>query len=135
MCKLVPINGELLIKGYSIQSSRTSTSYTFWFRDQSKTHYAVNSRYPLADILSDGIHTANIAENEIGRINSVYLDDVPISVPANQYTLTSSRCAQLRDGILAVALTSAEGDNHLLIHNSDTLSLNFNGYFTSVQIY
>ncbi|MBP5483470.1 MAG: hypothetical protein J6X99_04360 [Bacteroidales bacterium] len=135
LCKLVPINGELLIKGYSIQSSRTSTSYTFWFRDQSKTHYAVNSRYPLADILSDGIHTANIAENEIGRINSVYLDDVPISVPANRYTLTSSRCAQLRDGILAVALTSAEGDNHLLIHNSDTLSLNFNGYFTSVQIY
>lgn len=135
LCKLVPLNGELLIKGYSIQSSRTSTSYTFWLRDQSRIQYGVNSRYPLADILSDGTHTANIADNEIGRINSVYLDDVPIKVPANRYTLTSSRCAQLRNGILAVALTSAEGDNHLLIHNSDTLSLNFNGYFTSVQIY
>ena len=135
LCKLVPVNGELLIKGYSIQSSRTGTSFNFWFRDQSKAHYAVNSRYPLADMLSDGTHTAIIAENEIGRINSVYLDDVPLKVPANRYTLTSGRCAQLRNGILAVALTSAEGDNHFLIHNSDTLSLNFNGYFTSVQIY
>lgn len=135
LCKLVPVNGELLIKGYSIQSSRTNTSYNFWLRDQSKTHYVVNSRYPLADILSDGTHTANIAENEMGRINSVYLDDKLQTVPANRYTLTSSRCAMLRDGILAVALTSAEGNSHLLLHNSDTLSLSFNGYFTSVQIY
>lgn len=135
LCKLVPVNGELLIKGYSIQTSRAGTTFFTWFRDQSKAHYIVNSRYPLADILTDGIHTANIAENETGRIHSIYFDDVLQTIPANRYTLTSGRCAQLHKDILAVALTSAEGNNHLLLHNNDTISLNFNGYFTSVQIY
>ena len=56
------------------------------------------------------------------------------SFPAGAYRLQQSRCALFRDGILALALTAADGNEHLLWVGGQETPVTFNGYFTGIYI-
>ena len=57
-----------------------------------------------------------------------------ISFAAGSFRLQHERCALFRDGVLALALTGAQGDRHLLWVGGNMQEVSFNGYFTGIYI-
>ena len=133
-CKLVPVKGKMLLKGYSTGIS-SSKNYTYWYRDPSEIRYIAIDNQPIADLLTDGEHSAHLVEGPDGLIRNVWLDRELIPFTSDRYKLPSSRCAQLRKGTLGIALSNPEAGEHLLIRDREVIPLHFNGCFTSVQIY
>lgn len=56
------------------------------------------------------------------------------SFPAGAYRLQQDRCALFSEGILALALTAASGNEHLLWVGGEETPVSFNGYFTGIYI-
>lgn len=57
-----------------------------------------------------------------------------VSFPRGAYRLQHGRCALFHDGILALALTAAEGDAQLIWVGGNAREMRFNGYFTGIYI-
>lgn len=133
-CKLVPVNGRMCLKGYStgIPGSKT---YAYWLRDPASVLFMAVDNQPILDLLTDGEHCAYLVASPEGSVRTVYLDKENIPFTSDRYSLPSSRCAQFKQGLLALALSNAREGEHLLICNREVTPLKFNGYFTSVQIF
>lgn len=128
-CKLVPVGDQMLLKGYSYRPV-----FTYWYREPDCLVCSVLGQAVVRELVMDGDRYAYVQENRMGNIQGVYLDQKPVYVSAGRHTLTSTRCMQFRKGTLGVALTADTGNRHMLIHNTDTVAVRFNGYFTSVLI-
>lgn len=133
-CKLVTVDGKILLKGYSTGIS-SSKRYTFWLRDPSEIRHIAIDNQPIRDLRSDGKHTAYLVEGPEGMVRTAYLDGDIIAFTSDRYRLPYSRCMQIQKGILALALSSPDGQEHLLVRDRETIPLQFNGCFTSVQIH
>ena len=132
-CKLVPADGEILLKGYSTGIS-SSKKYTFWYRDSQNIRYIAIDNQPITDLLADDGHSAYLVESPDGKVRTLYLDKENIPFSSDRYSLPSSRCALLKKGVLGIALSNPESGEHLLIRDREVSKLEFNGYFTSVYI-
>lgn len=133
-CKLVPVRGKLLLKGYStglLQSGK----YAYWLRDAQSIQFIVLDNLPVWDLVTDGEHTAHLIEGPSGTVRSLFLDKQLIPFTSDRFNLPSSRCVEFRGGVLGVALSCPEKGEHLLIRNQEKTTLQFNGYFTSIEIY
>ena len=133
-CKLVPVNGRLLLKGYStglLQSGK----YAFWLRDAANVHFMVLDNLPVRDLVAEGELSAHLIEGPAGTVRSLFLGKELIAFTSDLFTLPSSRCIKLRNGILGVALSCPDKGEHLLIRGREKTTLRFNGYFTSIEIY
>ena len=133
-CKLVPVDGSLLLKGYSTGIS-SSKKYTFWLRDPAEIRHIAIDNQPIRDMASDGKHTAYLVESPEGLVRSAYLDAEQITFTSDRYRLPYARCLQMKKGCLGLALSSPDGQEHLLVRNKEAVKLQFNGCFTSVQIH
>ena len=133
-CKLVPVGGRLFLKGYSTGRLQAG-KYAYWLRDVQNVRFIVQADLPVSDLVSDGEHIAHLTEGPSGTVRSIFLDKQQIPVTPDRFNLPSSRCVALRSGILGVALSCPEKNEHLLIRNRETTRLQFNGYFTSIEIY
>lgn len=133
--KLVPVRGEMLLKGYSTGVYGNAKS-VFWLRRADDYQHLVVEDSPVADLRADGEHLAYLTEEADGHIGRLMLDDsVAVRFPSGRYRLSGNRCFQLKDGMPGVALTATDGAHHLLVRGRDTLQVHFYGYFTSVQIH
>ena len=119
----------MLLKGYSYRPV-----FTYWYREPDCLVCSVLGQPAVRELVMDGDRYAYVQENRMGNVQGVYLDQKPVYVSAGRHTLTSTRCMQFRKGTLGVALTADTGNRHMLIHNTDTVAVRFNGYFTSVLI-
>lgn len=128
-CKLVPAGDRMLLKGYSYRPA-----FTYWFREPDDLVLAVTGKPVVSELVMDGEHHGYLQENAAGNILGVYWDKDLVFRSDGRHTLTSSRCVQLKKQTFGVALTAATGRRHMLIRQTDTLTIRFNGYFTSVQI-
>ena len=131
--KLAPLNGQIFLKGYSTGIS-SSKGYAYWLRTPTDVPYIVSDNQPIRDMVTDGEHVAYVVENGEGQVRVAYLDGKVIPFSSDRYQLPSSRCLQLKKGVLGLALSSPDGQAHLLIRDGEVQTLQFNGYFTSVQI-
>lgn len=131
--KLVAVNGEMLLKGYS--TALSGKRYSFWLRSPSQVPFIVTKNQPVRDLVTDGEHVAYVVENAEGLVQGVFLDQEAIPLPSGRYLLPSSRCVRLKDGVLGLALSSPDGQEHLLVRGREVTTLRFSGIFTSVQIH
>jgi hypothetical protein len=132
--KLTTVNGRILLKGYST-GILGGKEYSYWLRTPSEVPFIVTDNQPIRDMVTDGEHLAYLVENTDGLVRAAYLDKAGITFTSDRYRLPSSRCIQLKKGVLGLALSSPDGQKHLLIRDREVQALQFNGYFTSVQIY
>ncbi len=132
--KLTTVNGQILLKGYST-GILGGKEYSYWLRTPSEVPFIVTDNQPIREMVTDGEHVAYLVENTDGLVRAAYLDKAGITFTSDRYRLPSSRCIQLKKGVLGLALSSPDGQKHLLIRDREVQALQFNGYFTSVQIY
>lgn len=132
--KLTTVNGQIFLKGYST-GIIGGKEYSYWLRTPSEIPFIVSDNQPIRDMVTDGEHMAYLVESPDGLVRSAYLDKAGITFTSDRYQLPSSRCIQLKKGVLGLALSSPDRQTHLLIRDRDVQTLQFNGYFTSVQIY
>ena len=132
--KLTTVNGDIFLKGYSTGIAG-GKQYTYWLRTPSALPFVVTDNQPIRDMVTDGEHVAYLVENADGLVRTAYLDRTNIVFTSDRYRLPSSRCIQLKKGVLGLALSSPDKQTHLLIRDREVQTLHFNGYFTSVQIH
>lgn len=130
--KLAPYQDEMAIKASECQSNMR---WTFWYRIRDKLAVLVNDNCEMADVWLEGSDYASISLHS-GRVYQVRhgngrLLTVPVS---SDYRLSSPLCAALHGGVFRVALSSAEGDQHLLLSDEDAVPIAFNGYFTALRV-
>ncbi len=133
LCKLVPGQEGLLLKGYS-EGMPGGKQYAFWLRDAAQFHCMITDNLYIRDLLWDGTHNAYLTEGPSGTVRSLFLDKQQVIFTSDCYTLPSTRCFQLRKGVLGAALSCPGKGEHLLVRDHTVTRLSFNGYFTSVQI-
>ena len=131
-CKLVNVNGRMLVKGYS--TGVGSHIYTYWLRDPAGIPWIALSNDPIGDLISDGTHQAHVVLNDAGLVRSLWLDREGVPFTSDTYRLATPRCLTLKDGILGAALSRQEGDEHLVMLDGKGTRYTFNGYFTSLVI-
>lgn len=132
LCKLVAVDGRMLVKGYTGGSSRLSCS--FWLRRPGEIFCTAVSMYLITELLYHDGQVAYVALDPDGRLAEIALEKEKLPVPAGQYLLATPRCAAFRKGVLGVALSAAEGDEHLVCLGGECTPYHFNGYFTSLVI-
>ena len=128
-CKLVPSGGTIAIKGFS-ESESYNRMYWLRFRDG---NFITDSTNGTVDLWVDGPYAA-VVTLEDGFVSKILKDNRFHPVETGKYTLTSSRCACLKDGFFAVALSNATGSSHLLSLDGRWVAMEFNGFFTSITI-
>lgn len=128
LCKLFSLSDEVAVKGFSDGESGDF----FWIRDRSGLRWAT-SAYRIREVYLDGGISAFVVSDG-GLVSRILKDFTTIPVMPMKYRLTNTRCADFRDGFFAAALSNPDGQEHLVIMDSDTLHLRFNGYFTSLNI-
>ena len=132
--KLTTVNDKIYLKGYST-GVIGGKEYSYWLRTPSEVPFIVSDNQPIRDMVTDGEHMAYLVESPDGLVRSAYLDKAGITFTSDRYQLPSSRCIQLKKGVLGLALSSPDRQKHLLIRDREVQTLEFNGYFTSVQIH
>jgi len=126
-CKLVRYKGEMAIKGYSDVDKPFH-----WIRFRNGNSITDSTPF-IYDLYYDGYMTA-VVTVQGGLVSMILKDHRFHTVEPMKYRMTSSRCADLKEGFFAVALSRAEGSNHMLSLNGEQVFIPFNGYFTSLKI-
>ena len=134
LCKLAPLDGQLVVKGSSFLSGSNS-DHSAWMMAPGMTPLTIRGPTRFAEILAGEGHTAALMENNQGYARMVQYDGNGLYPGHMRYRLVSRRCIKLHKGVLGVALSDQRGTRHLLMRNLDTLSVRFNGYFTSILIH
>jgi len=130
-CRLVPYEGEMVMKGYS--TGLGGGKYTCWVRDHHGLRLTASSNNPVADLFMYQGSSAYITLDE-GRVYQVFVGGVNTQAKPHTYLLKSARCAVFQKGTLAMALSHATGTEHRLWVNGKIIPLTFNGYFAAIQI-
>ncbi len=137
-CTLVPEGDRMLVKGYSTVPGRQP--YRCWYREGARSLFLDCGALPLLELyrLPDGTVAAVFLDPVDGRrVDTITLDKERLPLPPGSYRMEGPRCATFHDGRFSVALSSAEGTSHHVLHacadslHTDTYT--FNGYFTSLQ--
>ena len=129
LCKLVETDGEMAIKGYSVQPNVT----WHWIRSKDGVMYQVVTGSVPDFYVCEGMK-AYIINDHNGFVQNIYLDGRYYGVEEGRFKIPSSKCADFRDGIFAAAISDASGQDHLLFIDGLFIPLQFNGYITSVKI-
>ena len=132
LCKLVPLDGRMLVKGYS--GGWGNLACTYWLREPDGTVCSAQGPLPGGELLYDGTHTALITRDSADCVAEILLDGCALDVPSGEYRLATPRCATLQQGILGGALSSAAGTHHRVLVDGSATTYSFNGYFTSIVI-
>lgn len=130
--RLVPCMEEMAVKA---SGGHNNNRWTFWYRIRDKLILQINDNCEMADVWLEGGDYASISLSE-GRIYQIRHGNGSLlkGADAQPYRLTSPLCADLRDGVFRAALSSAEGDRHLILSDEGAIPLTFNGYFTSLRV-
>lgn len=131
LCRLVPSEEDLLVRGYSTVSAQNGFSY--WFRSEKGLVQQMECALPLAYLYPDNPERAAIYLDG-GRVKTVWNGKSYPDIPPGQYILYTHACSALKDGILYAALSDASGNNHLLLQGEQMLPFCFNGCFTGIWI-
>ena len=129
-CKLIPVNGDIAIKGYSIDEYG---NVMHWIRSRDG-YVFVDSTIGTYDLYLDNGINAIITVNQEGLVSKILKDYSFHPVEPMKYKLTSSRCACFKDNFFAVALSNATGNTHMLSLDGQQVYMDFNGFFTSITI-
>lgn len=132
LCKLVPDGEDLLVKGYT---ERSSTPYfQYWLRNASGIRYGVNTNVRIYDFYVCDDEIVYITLDDKSRVSGICRNNQWQPLTSHAYTLATPLCCDYKGGVFAAALSSADGQEHLLWINNKSERLLFNGYFTSLQI-
>lgn len=129
LCKLVEIDGEMMVKGYSTIRG----ALWHWIRSKSGIRYQVTLP-DVKDFYVDGNVMAIIVNNPDGFVTSIHVGGEVLEMDDCRLRLSSSDCAELRGGVFAAALSDTSGREHRLLLDGQLVPLRFNGYFTSLKI-
>lgn len=133
-CKLIDLDGEMMIKGYTISKN----VMIYWIRGKDGVrHQVVCSPGGVPDIYADGGSLAYLITNGDGSAAIIHLGENDFRADKEGLSLhiASSRCADYKDGFFAAALSDTSGLRHRLFLGDRLVPLEFNGYFTSLTIY
>ena len=134
LCKLLEDDGgQMMIKGYSLYDNLI----IHWVRSRDGIrHQVVSSQGGVPEIYVDGDRVAHLITNRDGTVTKFQIDNE--LVPAGDslcLRISSSSCADYRNGVFAAALSDTSGLKHKIFLNGRMVPLEFNGYFTSLKIY
>ena len=131
-CKLIDIEGEMMVKGYSL----FGTLIRHWIRSTEGIRHQVISSRGVPDIYADGDRLAYFITGSDGRISMADIGGDLISAREDSLYLKirSSACADFRGGTFAAALSDTSGRKHRLFLDGRLIPIDFNGYFTSLKI-
>ena len=129
LCKLVEIDGEMMVKGYSTQANGT----WHWIRSKDGVRYMVTMQGVPDFYVSEGLR-AHIVNDHNGLASLICVDGRFYGIEEGRFKLASSRCADFRGGVFAAALSDSTGREHCLFLGGKLVPLEFNGYFTSLKI-
>lgn len=133
LCKLVPLDGRMLLKGY--HTGRGGASCTFWLWSPEQTLCSAVAQQPIAELLYDGRHTAYVTvDPDTEAVLEVFWDGEALPLPPGAFRLATPRCTALHEGVFGLALSAVEGNDHLLLLDGALSPYTFNGYFTSIEI-
>lgn len=128
-CRLYPLDGALVLKGYS--SLDAAGVYLAWLRNERGImHNAVSERLFL-EWQPEGTTLAAI-DLQDGLVGSIWREGKELEGLSEPYTMASPLCMLCQDGLLAIGLTHAETQDHLLLVNDVPFPISFNGYFCSL---
>ena len=131
LCKLIDSGEEMMIKGYSIMGNLIR----HWIRSKEGVRFEVISSMGVPDIYLDSGKLAHLITNRDGRVTKVSIGDEIIDADDRLYLkISSSSCADFRNGIFAAALSDTSVRKHRLFLDGRMVPLEFNGYFTSLKI-
>ncbi len=129
LCKLVPLHGEMFIKGYS-----GSQPAEYWIRGPGGVVASETSAYRFYDLYTDGEEKYAVSLTSDGLVRSIWTAQGNLDIPPGTYRLATPLCCDFREGVFAAALSNAVSDEHILVAGSRRDTVCFNGYFTSLQI-
>lgn len=132
LIKLAPCQDDMAVKASECQANKR---WTFWYRIRDRLAVLLNDNCEMADVWLEGTDYASISQHN-GRVYQVrHGNERLLTTPASSdYRLSSPLCAALHEGVFHVALSSAEGDQHLVLSDEGAVSLTFHGYFTALRI-
>lgn len=132
LCKLAPRSGQMLVKGFS--TSATQSSNMYWYREPGNLLKNATADSSIADLLWEGDRAVHLTLDGQGRVQEVLEGREPWPVPLCGHRLATPRCAAAGRGIIGLALSAAEGNDHLVLLDGEAFPYTFNGYFTSMVI-
>lgn len=130
-CMLYPIEDRMVIKGYSW--IKKYGQYMSWLRDKGGIMHNLTSARPFAEWQPAGTNLSAI-DMEGDRVRSIWIAGEEQEPLSQDYVLTSPLCMLSGDVLFAVALTGADGRNHLIRVGQSDFPMSFNGYFCSIHI-
>jgi hypothetical protein len=131
LCRLVPFQTGMLVKGYSTQSG--TKSYTYWLRGGNGPMQEWDSPLAVADLYVDNPDRSAIYL-EGGRVQEIRDGKKNLTITPGRYLLYTPACTALVDGSLYAALSDANGNSHLVLQDGQFQSYNFNGCLTGIRI-
>ena len=131
LCKLISLDGEMMIKGYSI----VGNLIRHWIRYKGGIRHQVLSSMGVPDIYADGDNLAYLITNRDGRVTRIDVADKYFPADDSLFLkIRSSSCADYRNGRFAAALSDTSGRRHRIFLDGRMVPLEFNGFFTSLKI-
>lgn len=131
LCRLVPSEGGMLVKGYNVRNP--AGGYSYWLRGKNGLEQLLETYYPVADLYPDNPERiALYLEN--GRIRNIWSGKRYLGLLPGRYYLFTPTCTALYDGALYAALSDALGDSHQLLRGEEFSTITFNGCFTGIRI-
>jgi len=131
LCRLLPSDGEMLVKGYSTSSYKTG--YHYWLRGRNGIQQQWVGLFQLADLyLGNTDRSAVFLDG--GKVRDIWFGNRYQQLTAGRYALYSKACTDFEDGTLYVALTDVYGKGNLLVSGDRQIPFPFNGCFTGVRV-
>ncbi len=127
-CKLAVVDGEMLVKGHSLEGDED----VCWLRGPDGIRYVCRSRRAIQGLYAENGIMAAMEQDYEGCILCMWCAGKPCYFRAETYRLSLDRCAKLRKGWFAAALTADEGPDHVVQLGPDRVPVRFNGYFTGI---
>lgn len=132
LCRLLDQGGEMMIKGYSLMPG----NILHWVRTREGLRHLVTSTMGVPDIYPDGDNLAYLTTGREGRVTKAIVcgEEIPATEEGLYLKIRSSACADFRGGVFAAALSDTSGRQHRIFLDGELIPLEFNGYFTSLNI-
>ena len=131
LCRLVPSQAGMLIKGYSTRSGKKG--YSYWLRNGNGAVQEWDSQLALADLYPNNPDRVAVYLKE-GRVQEIWDGQKNVMPLPGRYVLYTSACTALVDGCLYAALSDASGNTHLVLQDGQYRSYSFNGCLTGIRI-
>ncbi|MBQ9410257.1 MAG: hypothetical protein IJU21_01470 [Bacteroidales bacterium] len=133
LCRLVELDGEMMIQGYSESAHIT----IHWIRSRAGLRHQVASGGAVPAIYACGDGIAHLITNRDGRVTIIRVagTDYPLTEDSLCLKIAGPACADYKDGVFAAALSDTSGRAHRLFIGGRLVPLEFNGFFTSLKIH